>query len=148
MHTQILQIKCIPGSSCQAANPWNSCQHGAMMLSRIFIQQLPNQPELAVFVCDSAPAGLPVALWCQPAHLPPVSPVEHSPAAIAHKHPRDWGYLMDRLKCLLFPTLLEFNTSLFTGPDVALVFPLSPLSFTLSLYSMCAQHPHYVMWHQ
>lgn len=109
---------------------------------------------LAVFVCVSAPALLPVALRCQPAHCPPVRPVEHSPAATAqHRHPSDWGFLLDWLKCLLFSTLLEFNTSLFTGPHVAPVslpsssflsafFP--PFHNIPSLYGVCILLSHKV----
>lgn len=115
-----------------------------MMLSRVFIQQLQKWAVLAVFVCVSAPALLPVAYWCQPAHRPPVRPREHSPAATAHRHPRDWGFLLDWLKRLLFPTLLEFNTSLFTGPRVASVSLPPPLSF--SFFFLFPQHTFFT-WH-
>lgn len=126
-----------------ATHPWNPCQHRAMRLSRFRIPQLPEWAELAVFVCVSAPARLPVALWCQPAHCPPIRPEEHSPAATARRHPSDWGFLLDWVKCLLFPTLLEFNTSLFTGPRVAAVslsLSLLPFSFYLSVFSLSTAH--------
>lgn len=113
-----LQVRCIPAQKARF-----SCQCGVVALFRICTRQLQQWAGPAVFVCVCAPSGLPVALWCQPAHLPPVRPEEHRSAATQSKAPpaaeascwTDW---------LLFPTLLEFNTGLFTGP--------SPLSLSLS----------------
>lgn len=133
------KMSCIPVASSPTATPWNSCQHGAMRLSRIWIPQLQKWAALAAFVCVSAPMLLPVALWCQPAHQPPIRHVERSPAATAHQHHGDWGFLLDWMKCLLFPTLLEFNTSLFTGPNVA---PGSlPLYLSLLFFSSFRDTP-------
>lgn len=131
-----------------AANPWNTCRAGPRFGPEFLSCGSKRRAGLAVFVCVSAPALLPVALRCQPAHRPPVRPVEHSPAATAqHRHPSDWGFLLDWLKCLLFSTLLEFNTSLFTGPHVAPVSLSPPPPFFVhvfppfhnipSLYGVC-----------
>lgn len=128
-----------------AANPWNTCRAGPRFGPEFLSCGSKRRAGLAVFVCVSAPALLPVALRCQPAHRPPVRPVEHSPAATAqHRHPSDWGFLLDWLKCLLFSTLLEFNTSLFTGPHVAPVSLSPPPPFFVHVFSPFPQHTFFI----
>ena len=129
-------IRCIPVIHGPAANPLKFLSTQGRDVVQDFhpSRSRTEQGWLCLFVFLLQPL-LPVALWCQPAHCPPIRPGEHSPAATARRHPSDWGFLLDWLKCLLFPTLLEFNTSLFTGPHVASVS--FPPSLPLPLLSTC-----------
>lgn len=145
-------VRCIAASARSAAaaatHPWNPCQHRAVSLSRFWLPQLPVSAVLAVFVLVLRLRFPSLGGVRSTRRPPPTGPAERRQPCCRsrltpRRHSSGWGFALGRSRVfLLFPTLLEFNTSLFTGPSVAAAVALSVSFLSLFFFSLSLSPQH------